>query len=97
MEKMQLMKNLIDDMKALTNTLEKITQLENTREANYEKNNNKEEKLITLEEVRAVLAQKSKEGFTDKVRDLINYYGCHKLSEIDTKYYEEILQKVEKF
>lgn len=91
------MKNLIDDMKALTNTLEKITQLENTREANYEKNNNKEEKFITLEEVRAVLAQKSKEGFTDKVRDLINYYGCHKLSEIDSKYYEEILQKVEKF
>ncbi len=91
------MQNLINDMKALTNTLEKITQLENTREANYEKNNNKEEKLITLEEVRAVLAQKSKEGFTDKVRDLINYYGCHKLSEIDSKYYEEILQKVEKF
>ena len=97
MEKIQLMQNLINDMKALTNTLEKITQLENTREANYEKNNNKEEKLITLEEVRAVLAQKSKEGFTDKVRDLINYYGCHKLSEIDSKYYAEILQKVEKF
>ena len=97
MEKIQLMQNLINDMKALTNTLEKITQLENTREANYEKNNNKEEKLITLEEVRAVLAQKSKEGFTDKVRDLINYYGCHKLSEIDSKYYEEILEKAKNF
>ena len=74
MEKMKLMQNLIDDMKALTNTLEKITQLENS------KDNNKEEKILTLEEVRAVLARKSKEGFTDKVKDLINYYGCHKLS-----------------
>ena len=92
MEKIKLMNSLINDMRTLTNTLEKIVQLENCKE-----DNNKEEKILTLEEVRAVLAQKSKEGFTDKVRDLINYYGCHKLSEIDTKYYEEILQKVEKF
>ena len=92
MEKIKLMQNLIDDMKALANTLEKITKLENAKEDNY-----KEEKLITLEEVRAVLAKKSKEGFTDKVRDLINYYGCNKLSEIDSKYYEEILKEVEKF
>ena len=96
MEKIQLMQNLINDMKALTNTLEKITQLENSKDDNY-KEDNKEEKLLTLEEVRAVLAQKSKEGFTDKVRDLINYYGSHKLCEIDSKYYAEILQKVEKF
>ena len=92
MEKIKLMHSLINDMRTLTNTLEKIVQLENCKE-----DNNKEEKILTLEEVRAVLAQKSKEGFTDKVRDLINYYGCHKLSEIDSKYYEEILQKVEKF
>ena len=92
MEKIKLMNSLINDMRTLTNTLEKIVQIENCKE-----DNNKEEKILTLEEVRAVLAQKSKEGFTDKVRDLINYYGCHKLSEIDTKYYEEILQKVEKF
>ena len=92
MEKIKLMNSLINDMRTLTNTLEKIVQLENCKE-----DNNKEEKILTLEEVRAVLAQKSKEGFTDKVRDLINYYGCHKLSESDSKYYAEILQKVEKF
>ena len=97
MEKIKLMQNLIDDMRALTNTLEKITQLENVKDDNHEENNYKEEKLFTLEEVRAVLAQKSKEGFTDKVRDLINYYGCHKLSEIDSKYYEEILEKAKNF
>ena len=92
MEMIKLMNSLINDMRTLTNTLEKIVQLENCKE-----DNNKEEKILTLEEVRAVLARKSKEGFTDKVKDLINYYGCHKLSEIDNKYYEEILEKVEKF
>ena len=92
MEKIKLMNSLINDMRTLTNTLEKIVQLENCKE-----DNNKEEKILTLEEVRATLAQKSKEGFTDKVKDLINYYGCHKLSEIDSKYYEEILEKIEKF
>lgn len=92
MEKIKLMNSLINDMRTLTNTLEKIVQLENCKE-----DNNKEEKILTLEEVRAVLAQKSKEGFTDKVRDLINYYGCHKLSEIDSKYYEEILEKAKNF
>lgn len=92
MEKIKLMNSLINDMRTLTNTLEKIVQLENCKE-----DNNKEEKILTLEEVRAVLAQKSKEGFTDKVKDLINYYGCHKLSEIDSKYYEEILEKAKNF
>ena len=92
MEKIKLMNSLINDMRTLTNTLEKIVQLENCKE-----DNNKEEKILTLEEVRATLAQKSKEGFTDKVKDLINYYGCCKLSEIDSKYYSEILERVEKF
>ena len=92
MEKIKLMNSLINDMRTLTNTLEKIVQLENCKE-----DNNKEEKILTLEEVRATLAQKSKEGFTDKVKDLINYYGCCKLSEIDSKYYEEILEKAKNF
>ena len=92
MEKIKLMNSLINDMRTLTNTLEKIVQLENCKE-----DNNKEEKILTLEEVRATLAQKSKEGFTDKVKDLINYYACCKLSEIDSKYYAEILERVEKF
>ena len=48
MEKIKLMNSLINDMRTLTNTLEKIVQLENCKE-----DNNKEEKILTLEEVRA--------------------------------------------
>lgn len=41
-----------------------------------------EEKPLTLEEVWAVLAEKSRSGHTEEVRDLLNKHGADKLSEI---------------
>lgn len=52
-------------------------------------------KEISLEEVRAVLAKKSQAGFTDEIRTMIKVYGCNKLSEIDSKYYADILKAAE--
>lgn len=52
-------------------------------------------KEISLEEVRAVLAKKSQAGFTDEIRTMIKDYGCNKLSEIDSKYYADILKAAE--
>ncbi|KHS56848.1 hypothetical protein QX51_11575 [Terrisporobacter othiniensis] len=52
-------------------------------------------KEISLEEVRAVLAKKSQAGFTDEIRSIIKGYGCNKLSEIDSKYYADILEAAE--
>lgn len=52
-------------------------------------------KEISLEEVRAVLAKKSQVGFTDEIRSMIKGYGCNKLSEIDSKYYADILEAAE--
>lgn len=52
-------------------------------------------KEISLEEVRAVLAKKSQAGFTDEIRTMIKSYGCNKLSEIDSKYYADILKAAE--
>ena len=40
-----------------------------------------EEKPLTLEEVRAVLAEKSRAGHTEEVRELLNKHGADKLSE----------------
>ena len=37
----------------------------------------------TLEQVRAVLADKSRRGFTAEIRDLLKKYGAGKLSEVD--------------
>lgn len=52
-------------------------------------------KEITLEEVRAVLADISRDGKTSQVRALLKKYGASKLSEINPENYEALLQDAE--
>lgn len=54
-----------------------------------------EEKPMTLEEVRAVLAEKSRSGHTEEVRALLNKHGADKLSEIDPTEYAALLAEAE--
>ena len=54
-----------------------------------------EEKPLTLEEVRAVLAEKSRAGRTAEVRELLNKHGADKLSEIDPAEYPALLAEAE--
>lgn len=49
-------------------------------------------KPITLEQVRAVLAEKSRAGNTDKVRELLEKHGASKLSEIEPGNYAALLK-----
>ena len=53
------------------------------------------EKVLTLEEVRAVLGEKSRAGFTAEIQTLLKKYGAPKLSGIDPKHYEALLKDVE--
>ena len=53
------------------------------------------EKPLTLEEVRAVLAEKSRSGHTAEVRALLLKHGADKLSEIDPAEYPALLAEVE--
>lgn len=50
---------------------------------------------ITLEQVRAVLAEKSHDGFTAEVRALLQQHGADKLSLIDPAEYESLLKDAE--
>lgn len=50
-----------------------------------------EPKPITLEQVRAVLAEKSRGGHTADVRALLEAHGAAKLSAIDPKEYPALL------
>ena len=52
-------------------------------------------KPLTLEEVRAVLAEKSRNGHTAKIRELLEKHGAAKLSEIDPKKYSALLAEAE--
>ena len=54
-----------------------------------------EEKPLTLEEVRAVLAEKSRSGHTEEVRELLAKHGADKLSEIDPAEYAALLAEGE--
>lgn len=49
---------------------------------------------LTLESVRAVLAEKSRAGHTADIRALLEKYGASKLSEIDPKKYKKLLEEV---
>ena len=50
---------------------------------------------ITLEQVRAVLADKSRAGHTDEIRRILEKHGAAKLSQIDPGRYEAILKEAE--
>lgn len=54
-----------------------------------------ETKPITLEQVRAVLAEKSHKGFTTEVRTLLEKHGAKKLSEIDPANYAALIRDAE--
>ena len=50
---------------------------------------------LTLEQVRAVLADKSRAGHTAAVRELLQKYGAAKLSQVDPKHYEALMKDAE--
>ena len=53
------------------------------------------EPALTLEQVRAVLADKSRMGFTAEIRTLLQKYGATKLSGIDPANYKALLADAE--
>ena len=53
------------------------------------------ESQLTLEQVRAVLADKSRQGHTAEIRSLLQKYGATKLSQIDPANYKALLAEAE--
>ncbi len=50
---------------------------------------------LTLEQVRATLAEKSRAGHAAEIRALLQRYGASKLSQIDPANYEALLRDAE--
>lgn len=53
------------------------------------------EKVISIEDVRAVLTSKSQGGKQKEVKALIEKYGAHKLTDLDTSCYKDLLKDAE--
>ena len=73
-----------------------LTALESDEELPKEEKVKQEEKTYEIEDVRKILADKSRLGHTAKIRVLLEKYGAKKLSEIDPSNYKDLVADVEK-
>ena len=55
-----------------------------------------QEESLTIEDVRRVLAQKSREGFTAEIRTLLEKNGADRLSNIAPEHYAALLKEAER-
>ncbi len=53
----------------------------------------KKEKAITIEDVRAVMAQKTQDGKSKEIKELLQKYGAVKLSAVAPEHYPELLKE----
>ena len=105
MSKVKLLLNVIDDMRSLADSLQAVADAIGRNEPEAETvapdpapapaPQAPPPKAITLEEVRAVLAEKSHDGFTTEIRELLQKYGAAKLSGIDPANYAALLKDAE--
>lgn len=104
MSKIKLLLNLACDLRSLANSVQAVADVmadkETAETAQPEMPVSAQEsdpptKAVTLEQVRAVLADKSQQGFTADVRTLLEKYGAPKLSQIDPASYAALMADAE--
>lgn len=113
MSKIQLLLDVVEDMRSLADSIQAVADAmlrneapdEDTAPASepvtvapskeVEASKAPPEKAITLEEVRAALAEKSRDGKTEEVRALLQKYGAVKLSGINPGNYKALMADAE--
>lgn len=101
MSKVKLLLDVIEDIRSLGDSLQVLADAMasgNTAEQLKTKAKSSpkaEQKAITLEDVRKVLAEKSRAGFTNEVKAIISAHGSDKLSDINPSEYPVVLKESE--
>ena len=101
MSKIKLLLDVVEDMRSLADSLQSLADAMTQGEAPEAEPVQKaappppKEPAVTLEQVRAVLADKSHDGKTEAVRELLQKYGAPKLSAVDPKHYPALLKDAE--
>ena len=100
--RIKLLLDVVEDMRSLADSLQAVANAMSNGEAreNAEPFKTPEptpppEPKITLEEVRSFLGQKSREGYTDAVRGLLQQFGATRLSEVDPQHYADLMRAAE--
>ena len=83
MVKVELLLEVIGTLRSLTNRLQMVVDQETSGE-----------RTLTIEDVRAVLVEKSCAGYIAEVKALIRQRGAGRLSEIDPAEYPALLAEV---
>ena len=97
MPRIKLLMEIKEDAENLASSIGALlTALESDEELPKEERVKQEEKTYEIEDVRKILADKSRLGHTAKIRELLEKYGAKKLSEIDPSNYKDLVADVEK-
>ena len=94
---MKEMKDVVKELRSVAVVINSVAEyLEKQQAAETVKNEPVPvEAPITLEQVRAVLAEKARAGHTAEVKALLVKYGANKLSEVTADKYKALLQDAE--
>lgn len=97
MSRIKLLMEIKEDAENLASSIGVLlTALESDEEVPKEEKAKQEEKTYEIEDVRKILADKSRLGHTAKIRELLEKYGAKKLSEIEPSNYKDLVADVEK-
>ncbi|MBS6611386.1 hypothetical protein [Peptoniphilus lacydonensis] len=97
MSRIKLLMEIKEDAENLASSIGVLlTALESDEELPKEEKVKQEEKIYEIEDVRKILADKSRLGHTAKIRELLEKYGAKKLSEIEPSNYKDLVADVEK-
>ncbi|WP_123053062.1 hypothetical protein [Clostridium sp. JN-1] len=110
MNKTKIIQDIIVNLKGITGSLETLTKVLNepvnsqevegkenaVKESNVKENkeDSQAQKQPTLEEVRAAMAEKNREGHREEVKAIIVKYGANKLTALEPKCYADVLKEV---
>ena len=106
MSKIKLLLNVVGNLRSLADSVQAVANaMENNEPATVAQAETPisvekavpTAKEVTLEQVRAVLAEKSQDGLTAEVRGLLEKFGAAKLSQIDSANYAALLTEAEGF
>lgn len=97
MSRIKLALAVVEDLKQLAGSLESLVRVMEKDEEVPATDEKPKEEPITIEKVRAVLAEKSQSGKQAEVRALISKYGASKLTEVEPIKYADLLAEAEAF
>lgn len=100
MSKMKQLNELINEMEStakyylrLVDEFKKLLSSEEEIVTTKEKPKSEPEKELKLEDLRAVLATKAKDGYKNEIRALLNKYGAESLSALATEHYAAVIEE----